>query len=213
MLIEQARTRVLAVAMEMARQGLVRGTSGNISMRDQETGLVAVTPTGVPYEQCSPETICVVDVAGKLVEGGHKPSSETPMHTAIYRARADIHGIVHTHSVYATTFAVLKRELPVVTIPLTLTGTIPVVPFEMPGSEELGSAVVKALGSHGVALLLQNHGLLCVGPDPEKALSLAAYVEEGAQVALLALMAGGLNPIPPEKVELLHSAHQRGKAV
>jgi len=120
---------------------------------------------------------------------------------------------VHTHSVYATTFAVLNRELPVITIPLTLTGAIPVVPFEMPGSQELGAAVVRALGSHGVAALLQNHGLLCVGPDPEKALSIAAYVEEGAQVALLALMAGGLSPIPPEKVELLRRAQQSGKAV
>ena len=213
MLIEKVRARVLAVALDMVRQGLVRGTSGNISMRDQETGLVAVTPTSVPYEQCSVETICVVDATGKLVDGSYKPSSETPMHTAIYRARPDIHGIVHTHSVYATTFAVLNRELPVITIPLTLTGAIPVVPFEMPGSQELGAAVVRALGSHGVAALLQNHGLLCVGPDPEKALSIAAYVEEGAQVALLALMAGGLNPIPPEKVELLRRAQQSGKAV
>lgn len=213
MLIEKARERVLAVALDMARQGLVRGTSGNISMRDQETGLVAVTPTSVAYEHCSPEAICVVDVNGRQVEGIYRPSSETPMHTAIYRARPDVHGVVHTHSVYATTFAVLNRELPVLTIPMTLTGAVPVVPFEIPGSEELGAAVVRALGAERVAVLLQNHGALCVGHDPEKALALAAYVEEGAQIGLLALMAGGLNPIAPEKVELMRRAQQRGKAV
>lgn len=213
MLIERARERVLAVALDMARQGLVRGTSGNISMRDPETGLVAVTPTGVAYEKCSLEAICVVDLTGKLVEGIYKPSSETPMHTAVYRARPDIHGVVHSHSVYATAFAVLNRELPVITIPMTLAGTVPVVPFEMPGSQELGDAVVRALGADGVAVLLQNHGPLCVAADPEKALSLAAYVEEGAQIALLALMAGGLNPIPPEKVELMRRAQQGGKSV
>lgn len=213
MLLESVRKAVLAAAVEMDRLALTRGTSGNISARDPGTNLVAITPTSLPYNMLGPENITVVDLYGKFVEGTHKPSSETPMHTAIYRARPDVMGVVHTHSPYATAFAVLNREIPIITIPLVPLGPVPVVPFELPGTEELAQAVVGTLGSGKNAVLLQNHGVLTVAESVEKALSAAVYVEEGAQVGLLALMAGGLNPIPQQHVEKMLEQLRKGKVL
>ena len=213
MLLEETRKAVLAAAVEMDRLALTRGTSGNISMKDAGTNLVAITPTSLPYNTLKPEDITVVDLDGSFVEGTHKASSETPMHTAVYRARPDIFAVVHTHSPYATAFAVLNRDLPIVTIPLVGWGPVPVVPFQMPGSKELAEAMVAAMGTTKNAALLQNHGVLTAADTLDKAMSGAVYVEEGAQVGLLALSAGGLNPIPQEIITKMHERRKKGKAL
>lgn len=213
MSIETLRKEVLDAALEMSRMALARGTSGNISARDPESGLVAITPTGLPYGTLRPEDIVVVDVDSKVVEGKHGPSSETPMHTAIYRARPDVFGVVHTHSPYATALSVANVELPVITIPLVALGPVKIVPFELPGSDELAKAVVAYLGADKDAVILQNHGVLCTGPNVAKALSSAVDVEEGAQVALFAMLAGAVNPIPDEAVRKMREALKEGKAL
>lgn len=213
MLLEQLRSRVLQVALETDRQNLCRGTSGNISARDPESGLVCVTPSSIPYDRLGPDGITVVDVNGNVVEGPHKPSSETPMHTAIYRARPDVNGVVHTHSVYATTFAILNRELPAVVITLVTMAPVPVVPFKMPGSRELADAVASAMAGSRPAVLLQSHGAIVGAETVEAALGMAVYLEEGAQMALLALQAGGLNPIPESAVAAMRVAFTKGKAL
>ena len=213
MLLEQLRQQVLQVALETDRQNLCKGTSGNISARNPESGLVCVTPSTVPYDRLGPDGICVVDVNGNFVEGTYKPSSETPMHTAIYRARSDINGVVHTHSVYATTFAVLNRELPAVTITMITMAPVPVVPFQMPGSKELADAVAAAMAKDKPAALLQNHGAIVGAKSVYEALGMAIYLEEGAQIALLALQAGGLNPIPDSAIAAMRAAYSKGKAL
>ncbi|NPV70089.1 MAG: class II aldolase/adducin family protein [Firmicutes bacterium] len=213
MILSEVRETVLKAALEMSRLGLIRGTSGNISARDSATGYVAITPTSLPYETLKTEDIPVVTVSGEVVEGKHKSSSETPMHTAIYRARPDVMAVIHTHSVYATVFSVLNRPLPVVTVPLVFAGgPVPVAPFALPGSNELADVAVKALGK-GSSVLLQNHGVICVAPDMKKAMAAAIYVEEGAQVGFLALSAGGLNPIPEAYVEKMRLAVSKGAAL
>lgn len=211
MLLVELRSRVLQAALEMSRQGLSRGTSGNVSARDPDSGFVVITPSNIAYEQLEPRDIVVVDDFGNLIEGKHRPSSETPMHTAVYRARQDVLGICHTHSVYATAFSVTNRGLPCVTVPLALLGPVPLVPFEIPGSEDLASACVQTLGDKFQAVLLQNHGVLSTGKSVEQALSTAVYVEEGAQVALLSLVAGAMNPIPEVKVHLLREQYYAKK--
>lgn len=213
MSIQTLRQDVLNAALEMSRAALTRGTSGNISARDPETGLVAITPTSLPYETLTSEDIIVVDVNGKVVEGKHKPSSETPMHTAVYRARPDVFGVVHTHSPYATALSVANVELPIITIPLVALGPVKIVPFELPGSEELAKQAVAYLGTDKHAIILQNHGVLCSGPTVAKALSNAVYVEEGAQVALFSILAGGLNPIPEAAIQKMHERRKQGKAL
>lgn len=213
MLLEELRSQVLKVALDTDRLGLCRCTSGNVSARDPQSGLVCVTPSGIPYERLDPGGISVVDVNGNIVDGQFKPSSETPMHTAIYRARQDIHGIVHTHSVYATTLCVINRELPPITVPLAAIAPVPVVPWEMPGSADLAHAVVRALGSNRRALLLQNHGPIVGDKTLPEALNLAVYLEEGAQVAVLAMSCGVLHSIPDTSVAALRQVLSGGKAV
>ena len=213
MLLEELRSLVLKVAVDTDRLGLCRCTSGNVSARDPESGLVCVTPSGIPYGRLTPAGISVVDVNGNVIAGEFKPSSETPMHTAIYRARQDIHGIVHTHSVYATTLCVVNHDLPPITVPLAAIAPVPVVPWQLPGSADLAHAVVQALGQDKRALLLQNHGPVVGAKTLEEALSLAVYLEEGAQVAVQALQCGKLNSIPEQSVAALRQVLAGGKAV
>lgn len=213
MLLEALRKQVLAAALEMDRMALTRGTSGNISARDAGTNLVAITPTSLPYNTLAPEDITIVDLNGNFVEGNHKQSSETPMHTAVFRVRPDVMGVVHTHSPYATAFSVANREIPALTIPLVSMAPIPVVPFEMPGSQELADRVSAAVMGGRNAVLLQNHGVLTAAPNVDKALSSAVYVEEGAQVGLFSLLLGGMSPIDPAQIEKMRERRRRGKAL
>ncbi len=204
--------RVHTVFTELNKSKMAKGTSGNVSAQDPKTGLIAITPSAVPYQKLRPRDICVITPAGKVVFGFRKPSSETPMHTAVYRIRPDVKGIVHSHSLYATVLSVLNRPLPAVTVPLAAIGPVPVAPFRLPGSQELADEVVSGLGDWGKAVLMQNHGLLCACASVEEALECAIYVEEGAQVAYFALLAGGLNPIAHEHAVVLRAATEKGKA-
>ncbi len=215
MQVQDLRERVLIAAKESARLGLVSGTSGNVSAQDPETGLIAITPSGVPYETLSPEDLPIVDIHGRVVEAkeGVWPSSETPLHTEVYRTRTDVNGVVHTHSTYGTVFSVLNENIPTVTVPLAIYGPIPVSPFHMPGSPELAAEAVKSLGPEGRAVLLQNHGVLCVGPTVEEALTCAAYVEEGAQVAYLARAVGRCWEIPEDGARAVKAKAREGKPV
>lgn len=230
MLLEGLRESVRKIAIDMERLGLTRGTSGNVSASDHRSGLVAITPSGLPYSALTAADVAVVDIDGRVIDGFRKPSSETPMHCAVYRASLAAKGgaygsavsaIVHTHSPFATAFAVMNRDLPPITVPLALLGSIPVVPFMMPGSVELAEAVASATMQamdavqanqtpHTTCCLLQNHGLVCIGPNLEKALESAVYVEEGAQVAIYVLSAGGeISPIPSEMAAKMRSEYRR----
>ena len=106
------RRQVLDVSVQVYRTQMARGTSGNVSARDPESGMIAITPSAIPYERLQEEDIVIIDPNGELVYGHQRPSSETPMHTLVYRERQDVNGIVHTHSLYATVFSVLNKELP-----------------------------------------------------------------------------------------------------
>ncbi len=205
--IADLKVRVIETAKKAARAGLIRATSGNISARDQKTGLIVITPTGVPCETLHPGQLPVIDVDGKVVYSAkdHEPSSESPLHTAVYRARPDVNGLIHTHAVYATVLSALVQEIPVITVPLAIYGPVPVVPFSLPGSPKLGSDAVTFLGSSKMALLLQNHGALCLGQTVEEALTCAIYLEEGAQIAYLAKLAGDYSTIPNAEAEIIRT--------
>ena len=218
MILEGLRKQVLDAARQMSHLGLVRGTSGNVSARDAGTGLVAITPSSLPYDTLEPGDIVVVDLSGKAVdlsgkaiEGTHRPSSETPMHTAVYRARPDVLAVMHTHSPHATAFGVAGSPLPAVTVPLAIYGPVLVALFELPGTVELAGECVRALGGEGMAVLLQNHGILTVGRTVPEALEVALYVEEGAQVALLCYAAGTLNLIPEKQAREIKRAWKAGR--
>lgn len=204
MMLETLREELWRLHMELPKNNLVAWTSGNVSLRDEDTGLVMIKPSGIRYEALRPEHMVIVDLVGNIVEGTLKYSSDTASHLYIYRARPDVNGVVHTHSSYATAFAAVGRPIPVY---LTahgdeFGGPIPCGGFALIGGEEIGKIVVDAIGSSR-AVLLKNHGVFTIGPTAEAAVKAAVMVEDIARTVWLALQIGQPDEIPADLVEKL----------
>ncbi len=161
--------------------GLVRGTSGNVSVRQGD--LVHASPTGVPYDRLHPASISVVRLADGELVTGLAPTSELPLHLAVYRARPDVHAIVHTHSMFATVYASLHRTIPAVHYLLARAGgPPPVAPYARYGSADLAENCVVTLGESR-SVLLANHGLITVGARLAEAMVAAEAIEFVAELA------------------------------
>ena len=204
-MLKKLKEELFHLHMELPKNNLVVWTGGNISARDQETGLVVIKPSGVKYEDLTPNVMVVVDINGKIVEGELKPSSDTASHLYIYRNRPDLNGVVHTHSRYATAFAALGRSIPVyLTAQADEFGCeIPCAGFALIGGEEIGQQVVEHAGS-STAVLLKNHGVFTIGKNAESAVKSAIMVEDIAATVWLALQMGIPDEISQENVEKLH---------
>lgn len=199
---EKLRRQLIAVSRRAYREGLVTGTSGNMSVRDPHTGHVLITPSGVEYHRLRPDQIVWVDLNGQVLRGRCVPSSETPMHTAVYRARPDVHAVVHTHSRFATVFSCLRRPIPAVHYLIALIGTqVPVAEYATYGTEELARHAVSALGTAYRAVLLQNHGVLAVGGSLAEAYHVAATVEYLAELYHHSLTIGRPFVLDDEEVD------------
>ncbi len=200
-MLEELKQIVWKANVELAASGLVVGTSGNVSGRDVETGLIVIKPSGIAFADLSPESMSVVDEFGNVVAGPHKPSVDTLSHTYVYRHRGDICGIVHTHSPYATAFAVRGEPIqPYTTTHAALFGgPIPVSGFAVIGEEEIGKEIVEHIGA-GSSILLRSHGVFTIGATPAQALRAAAYTEESAEVAHLALLRGDVSALDESTV-------------
>ncbi len=174
----------------MIGSGLVAGTWGNISCRCQ-TGRCLITPSGIPFNTLQPGDLVAVDLESGACNGRLRPSTETPMHAAIYRARPDVGAIVHTHSLFASVLAVTRMELPPVLEEMAqlLGGSVPVARHALSGSRELAEAAVEALEQRS-AVLLANHGLVGVGRTVQEALTVCQLVERSAQIWLWSKMTG-----------------------
>jgi len=185
---------------ELPRHGLVTWTSGNVSVRDPKTGYVVIKPSGVKFEDLKPQDQVVLDLDGNVIEGTRRPSVDAPTHLYIYQYRADVNGVVHTHSHYATAFAALNRSIPVyLTAHADEFGCpVPCAPYAKIGGEEIGSAVVKHIGA-SPAILMKNHGVFTVGPSGEAALKAAVMVEDIARTVHHALLLGTPDELPPEE--------------
>ncbi len=192
-------------AKELYRTGLVRGTSGNVSIRDPENpGRMWITPSAIPYDAITVEDLVQVDLeSGSLIRGNRKPSSETPMHSAIYRLRSDVRAVVHTHSTYATMFACAGEEIPTVHYLIAEIGDrVPVADYAVYGSEELARNAVEALKSAGAnGALLKNHGVITVGDNLSSAYVRAEIIETVAQLAFGAKLIGRCETLSPEQLE------------
>lgn len=207
-MLDSLRHALWQLHLELPKNSLVTWTGGNVSARDPQSGLVVIKPSGVRYEDLRPEHMVVVDLSGRIVEGALKPSSDTASHLYIYRQRADVNGVVHTHSPYATAFAAVGRSIPVY---LTAQGdefgcTIPCAGFALIGGEEIGKLVVDAIGQ-SAAVLLKSHGVFTVGKNAEAAVKAAVMVEDIARTVWLALQIGRPEEIPPEAVAKLHDRY------
>lgn len=208
-MLEKLKEQLVKLNLELPKNNLVVWTSGNVSVRDPETGYITIKPSGVTFEDLTPESMVVLDLAGEIIEGALKPSSDTASHLYIYRHRPDVFGIVHTHSNYATAFAILGRPIPVYLTSQAdeFGGPVPCGGFAMIGGEQIGRAVIEAIGD-SPAVLLKNHGVFTVGPSGEAALKAAVMVEDIAKTAMLALQIGQPDEIPPDVVEKLNERYR-----
>ena len=204
-MLEQLKEQLWKLHLELPKNGLVTWTGGNVSARDPATGLVAIKPSGVMYEDLRPEDHVVLNLEGDIKEGELKPSSDTASHLYIYRHMPHVNGIVHTHSPYATAFAALGRPVPVYLTAIAdeFGGPIPCGGFALIGGEEIGQQVVAHIGS-SPAVLLKNHGVFTVGPTARAAVKAAVMVEDIAATVFAALQLGQPDVLPPDVVERLH---------
>jgi len=190
MMLEELRQEVWACNLELPKNDLVKMTSGNVSGRDPESNLVVIKPSGVKFEELTPENLVVVDVDGNVLEGDLKPSTDTATHLYIYRHRPDLFGVCHTHSVFASVFAVLGKPIPpCLTASTQLGGEVPLGDYVPIGSEAIGKEVVDKIG-HALAIIMQNHGVFTVGNSASQAAKMAVEVEDVAKITYFAMQAG-----------------------
>lgn len=211
---EKIRKQVLEAILEAVDMGLIHGTSGNIALKDDEEDIIAITPSGISYNTMTAEDIAIVDMDGKWLEGPYKPSSEYPMHTAVIRARKDVKATVHTHSMYATIMAMGDSpSLRPITPPQCEFTPVKIVPFTMPGSNDVADKVVEALGETGTACLIKNHGMFTCGKSLKAAMHATIYTEEMAQTTYLAKVLGNYQPMPEEAEKAMQALIAADQAV
>ena len=205
------REEIVDVLRRLEAGGLITGTSGNVSARDPQTGLIAVSPTSLPYDRMRPEDVSVVDPEGDLLEGA-PPSVELPMHLAIQSGRPEVAAIVHTHSPYATGVGLVLDEIPVVLAEqaAAVGGPIPVVPYAPTGERAMGEAVLAA--GDAWAAVVRSHGPVCLGRSLGEALRCAFAVEEAAQVYAVARQLGEPELLPADECARLNRLRLRPRA-
>ena len=208
MLLEQLREIVWKCNLELPKNDLVKMTSGNVSGRDPETGLVVIKPSGYNFEDLTPAHMVVVDMDGQVVEGDLKPSTDTDTHLYVYQRRPDVFGMVHTHSVYASTFAILGEPIPAcLTACAMLGGEIPLGGYAPIGGEAIGQEIIDKIG-RAKAIVMQNHGVFTIGSSAPEATKMAVEVEEIAKITHLAMMRGKPIQLSESQVDYMVNLYQ-----
>jgi L-fuculose-phosphate aldolase len=199
------RQELVRFAKQMISTGLVRGTSGNISVREPGAASCLITPSGVDYDTMKPQDLVVVGLDGEQDMAQPKPSVDTPVHLAIYRARPDVSACIHTHSLYAAAFSTVGREIPALITESAgyIGGPVRVMDYVPPASPDTGDQVAAGLRNDR-SVLLPNHGVIAVGESLKKAFGAAMAVEESAHVAFIALQLGTPKPVPDGEVDRMH---------
>lgn len=182
-ILQEERKKIQETALYAYNEQLVAGTSGNVSIYNHEMGIMAITPSNMSYALMKPEDVVLMKLDGTIIEGSHKPSSEWRMHAGVYKKRTDVNAIIHTHSPYATSFAVLHESIPVILVEMMpfLGGDIPLSEFGMPGTDELAFHANEVLTNRNSCLLM-NHGVLVIGTNLDQAYVRAQYVEDAARI-------------------------------
>lgn len=200
---QKYREILLAYTKKAYENKLFAGTSGNLSIYDDENDCIYITPSSIPYENMECEDMVVITMDGTVLEGKHQPSSEWKLHANIYKERKEIKAVVHTHSPYATAFAVANMPIPMILVEMlpSIGDAVQVAGFALPGDEKVGIEAVKALeGRKGC--LLKNHGAVAIGEEIESAYITAVYIEDAARIYYLASTVGKVGEIPEEQLEI-----------
>jgi len=187
---EHLKKEIIKYGSLLIEKGLVTGTGGNISVRLSKN-LMMITPSGMAYNQLTPDDLVILDMEGNTVEGSRRPSIEVNMHRAILKARPDINAVIHTHSVYATAIAVTRQDFPPVidTMAIVFEGAVKTAAYARIGTKELAVNVVEALGKRPAALLA-NHGAVGVGKSLSEAFDICELLEASAKTYIYANMIG-----------------------
>jgi L-ribulose-5-phosphate 4-epimerase len=173
---------------------------------------MVIKPSGVAYPDLTPESMVVCDLDGNVLEGALAPSSDTATHAYVYRHMPDVGGVVHTHSTYATAWAARSEPIPCVITAMAdeFGGAVPVGPFALIGSDEIGRGIVATLTGHrSPAVLMARHGVFTVGASAADAVKAAVMCEDVARTVHLARAYGDLEPLPQDQVDALHKRYTR----
>ncbi|KJS56133.1 ribulose 5-phosphate epimerase [Streptomyces rubellomurinus subsp. indigoferus] len=205
------RRQVSDLHQELVRYGLVVWTAGNVSARVPGEDLLVIKPSGVSYDELSPENMIVCDLDGKVVEGEHAPSSDTAAHAYVYRTMPEVGGVVHTHSTYACAWAARGEAVPCVLTAMAdeFGAEIPVGPFALIGDDSIGRGIVDTLRGHrSPAVLMQNHGVFTIGKDARAAVKAAVMCEDVARTVHLSRQLGEPLPIAQADIDSLNHRYQ-----
>jgi L-ribulose-5-phosphate 4-epimerase len=209
--IDALRAQLADLHGELVRNGLVIWTAGNVSARVPGRDLLVIKPSGVSYDDLTPESMVVTDFDARVVEGDRAASSDTAAHAYVYRHLPDVGGVVHTHSTYATAWASLARPVPCVLTMMAdeFGGDIPIGPFALIGDDSIGRGIVETLrDSRSPAVLMKSHGPFTIGPDPRAAVKAAVMCEEVARTVYLAAQLGTPARIPQGDIDALYDRYQ-----
>lgn len=190
MLLEQERRQIVDYGKKLIEHGLTKGTGGNISVYNRDKQLFAISPSGLSYQETKPHDVVVLNLAGEIVEGERKPSSELEMHRIFYEQREDIHAVVHTHSPFATTVSALQWDLPAASYLVAFAGkNVRCAEYATFGTRELAEKAFEAMKDRK-AVLLANHGLLAGAENLEQAFNIAEEIEYCAEIFVRARSIG-----------------------
>nr|WP_197684260.1 L-ribulose-5-phosphate 4-epimerase [Vaginimicrobium propionicum] len=210
-MIEKVKVEVSQLHAELPRYGLVVWTAGNVSARVPGEDLMVIKPSGVSYDELTPDAMVVCDLDGNLVEGQRQPSSDTAAHAYVYRHMPEVGGVVHTHSDYATAWAAVRKPIPCV---LTMMGDefggeIPVGPFALIGDDSIGRGIVETLReSRSPAVLMVNHGPFTIGKDARAAVKAAVMLEDVARTVAIAKQLGDPIQLAQGDIDHLYDRYQ-----
>ncbi len=200
--IKEVSELLVKTGRELYEEGLIRGNSGNISAKIPGTNTFLIKASGACMKLLKPEELVLVDLQGNKIKGEMNTSLETPMHAAVYLARSDVQAVVHTHAPMATAFGIAKTEILPLQIEMfmLLPNGVPIIPFEHPGSKALADIVQKKIADYD-AVILENHGVVTVGPTIETASNLNEMVEEAAKIQLATMTLAGMDVLDLAKLK------------
>ncbi|GIH47176.1 L-ribulose 5-phosphate 4-epimerase [Microbispora rosea] len=210
-MIDELRREVCRLHAELVRYNLVVWTAGNVSGRVPGEDLFVIKPSGVSYDDLTPESIVVCDLDGNLVEGDLSPSSDTAAHAYVYRNMPEVNGVVHTHSTYASAWAARGEAIPCVLTAMAdeFGGEIPLGPFALIGNDDIGKGIVATLTGHrSPAVLMQNHGVFTIGESPKAAVKAAVMCEDVARTVHVSRQLGEPLPIAQGDIDRLYDRYQ-----
>ena len=209
---DDVRREIVRVCRRMYERGLIAGSDGNVSVRISYDHIL-VTPRGFSKASVEEHDLVLMSLDGKRIGGRHEPSSEVAMHLAVYRVREDVNAVVHAHPPVATAFAVAGLHLPGDVIPelAVMLGEVPVVPYAMPGTQEMPIAMEPFLPNYD-AFLLANHGATTIGYNLPEAYHRMESLEHNANILLTARLLGRVNALGADDARVLEEARRRAVA-